>query len=374
VGPDEQIEPVPKGQTLGRPFDKKLLDELREALADDVSQASLRSYDGDFERYRSFCSLHAVPSLPTDEQTLCLYILDMRANGLKLSTIKKAIAGIKYHHAKVERPLELLPKVSALLSKLGREMVTEPKRKKPLLPEHLHQIAAGMRKENLRDTRDMAILLVGWAAALRISEIAALNYENIEFVPQGMIITLVRRKNAQRSESRVAVPKQNDEICPVRALRAWLEASEVSSGALFRAVLGSNSDLVQPGHLTGETISEMLQKHAGKLGFNPFEYGGHSMRAGLATSAARAGVSIDRIMRTTGHKSIQVALGYIRNADEFNGAASGGLLEQPDLREKAIKLHKERGASPEVIAKAFAKAGVDVPIGEIERWIKSRTT
>jgi integrase len=360
--------------TLAQPFDQRLLDGLRDALSDSVSQASLRAYDGDFSRFRSFCELHGVPAMPADEQTVCLFLLDMRLNSLKISTIKKAVAGIRYHHTQNGKPLQELPKVSALLSKFAREMRTEPVRKKPLLPEHLHKIAAGMRPGHLRDARDMAILLVGWAAALRRSEIAALDYENIEFVPQGMVITLIRRKNAQRNQSRVPVPKQDSEICPVRALRTWLDMSKVKSGALFRAVYGPKANLVREGHLDGEIIAEMLQERVRKLGLNPNEYGGHSMRTGLATAAARAGVSVDRLMRTTGHRSIQVALGYIREAEEFLGVASGGLLEQPGLRAKARQLAREKGASAEEIRKAFLKAvKTDVSTAVIEQWISQRT-
>jgi site-specific recombinase XerD len=375
IEPSNRTAIISAGASERAKYDQRLLELVRETLSSDLAQASIRAYASDWGRFKSFAEEHGVPAIPATEELLCLYLADMKVNGLKRSSITRSFASIKYFHNEARKPLGPLPMVSDFLSGLSRSMRSEPTRVKPLLPEHLQQIAEGIRGDHLRDVRDLAMLLVGFCAALRRSEIVALNREDIEFVTEGMRVTLVRRKNAQRSSSMVAVPKQEG-LCPVVWLRRWLEMSKIEDGPLFRPISGPTANVIIDRHMEPEVVAEIVKYRAKLIGLDPSKYSGHSLRSGLATSAARAGVPVHRIMETTGHKSMQVALGYIREANAFGNAASGQLLkasgeERINLREKARRLHQKRGASPEVIRQAFLKgAGVDVPAKTIAEWLR----
>jgi integrase len=353
--------------TLAHPFDPRLLEVVRRSTQAGVAQSSKRTYESDWLRFKSFCERHGVPALPADDATVCLFLADLRLNGIKHSTMTKALSGIKFYHEKAKLPLGRLPMVASMLSGLRREMSTQPVQRKPLLPEHLHKIAAGLRKDRLKDVRDLAIILVGWSAALRRSEIVALRREDVEFCTEGMDLTIRRRKNRQRSQFRVAVPKQASDLCPVSVLKNWLGLSGIKEGPLFRPISGDN---LQEGQLEGRAVLRIVQAQVARLGLDPTEYGGHSLRAGVMTAAANAGMKIEKIVGTSDHKSIQVALGYVRNAERFENAASKGLLEDRELREKARQLATERGASAEVLCRAFLKAGVEVPLETMAEWIR----
>jgi site-specific recombinase XerD len=360
---------------LARPFDRRLLEIVTTSVQSGISRASKIAYSSDWERFKAFCVEHGVPSLPADEQTIALHLADLKMNGCKFSTLSRAVCGIRHHHAQADQRLGPLPVIGRMLSGLAREMDLEPHQKKPLLPEHLFKIAAGMSRESLLDSRDLAVLMVGWGGGLRRSEIVSLDVNLVEFSEKGMDLRLDKTKSSQRKAVRVAIPKQASSICPVRVLRHWLDFAALKEGPIFLRLEPGDKVKRGPwgGRLSSQGVRRIVRDRVKQIGLNPDEYGGHSPRAGMVTSAANAGVPIADIMKSSRHKSVSIALRYVRNSERFERAAIGGLLEQieqPGLREKAIALHKERGASPEVIAKAFAKVGVDVSVATIAGWVR----
>jgi integrase len=184
-----------------------------------------------------------------------------------------------------------------------------------------------MTPDNLRGIRDRALLLVGFAGAFRRSELVALDVADVALTPEGLLLTLRRSKTDQEGAGRqVAIPfGSRAETCPVRALRAWLDATAITEGPVFRWVHGRRS--VSSMRLTGQSIALVVKKYAAAAGLNVADFSGHSLRAGFVTSAARAGEPERRIMRQTGHKSIEMVLRYVRQANAFtdNAALSLGL-------------------------------------------------
>jgi len=180
---------------------------------------------------------------------------------------------------------------------------------------------------NMIGTRDKALLLLGFAGAFRRSEIASLMVEDLTFSRDGITVLLRRSKTDQEGEGRkIGIPYgSNIDTCPVRAIEDWLQASSITTGPLFRSV--NKGGKVQASPLCDKAIALIVKRTAEAAGLNPADYGGHSLRAGLATSAAMAGVEERVIMKQTGHRSVNMVRKYIRDGSLFreNAAAKIGL-------------------------------------------------
>jgi integrase len=173
--------------------------------------------------------------------------------------------------------------------------------------------------------RDRALLLVGFAGAFRRSELVALRYDDIAFVKEGLTLMIRRSKTDQLAEGRkIAIPFARSHACPVKALTGWLEHAAIQSGPLFRTV--NKAEVVGTQALSAQTVAALVKEYARKAGLNAAHYSGHSLRAGLITSAAKAGVSSWKIREQTGHKSDAMLQRYIRDAEIFQGNAAGTVL------------------------------------------------
>ena len=180
--------------------------------------------------------------------------------------------------------------------------------------------------DNLLGLRDRALLLIGFAGAFRRSELVSLDVEDVEECAEGLRVTLRRSKTDQEGAGEVkGIPYGRKlETCPVRALRAWLEAAGITAGPIFRSV--NRHGQVQPGRLSDKAVALVVKRAAEAAGFDATRYAGHSLRTGLTTSAAAAGVQERDIMRQTGHRSVNMVRRYIREGELFrsNAAAQVG--------------------------------------------------
>jgi len=214
--------------------------------------------------------------------------------------------------------------VRATLRGIKRHRGTAQREAKPLLREDLLRVLDAT-SDRLKDIRDRALLLVGFAAALRRSELVGLDVRDIEHVRQGIVLTLPRSKTDQEGHGRkIGVPHGRTRWCPVAALDAWLQVSVINEGAIFRPV--DRHGRIQPARLSGEAVSLVARERLAAAGVDPTGYAGHSLRAGLATSAAQAGVSSWKIRQQTGHTSDAMLARYIRDGELFVENAAGVLL------------------------------------------------
>ncbi len=210
------------------------------------------------------------------------------------------------------------------LSGLRRERGVAPARKKPVLVADLQQILKQI-PDSLLGLRDRALLLVGFAGAFRRSELVALDAGDIEPTREGLIVTVRRSKTDQAGEGRkIGIPPGVEEAtCPVAALDRWLAAARIDSGPLFRTM--NRHGRVLDRRLSAEGVAIVVKRYVEKLGYDPAQLAGHSLRAGLATSAAAAGKSERAIMNQTGHRSVATVRRYIRDGNLFRENAAGGL-------------------------------------------------
>jgi integrase len=157
--------------------------------------------------------------------------------------------------------------------------------------------------------------------------LVSLDVGDLEFTRAGLIVTLRKSKTDQEGRSRrVGIPFGSSEAtCPVRSVQAWLEAARITSGPVFRSL--DVFDRVRPERLSDKAVARMVKRRAKAIGLDPARYAGHSLRAGLATSAAAAGASERVIMSQTGHRSADMVRRYIREGNLFtaNPAAMVGL-------------------------------------------------
>ena len=171
----------------------------------------------------------------------------------------------------------------------------------------------------MRRLRDRALLLIGMAGALRRSELVALHAADLEFGPDGLVITIRRSKTGQDEQQEVRVCYGSGDVCPIRALQDWTGAAGIIEGPLFRPV--NRHQQVAATALSGSAVAEIVRRHAAGSGLNPKDFGGHSLRAGFITQAACAGAGLHEIMEQSRHKTPAVAMGYIRRAKGFDNPA-----------------------------------------------------
>jgi len=194
-------------------------------------------------------------------------------------------------------------------------------KKSPILAEDIQHFCE--KKEDLRDLRDCALLLIGFSGAFRRSELISLNIEDVRFTREGIRVVLRKSKTDQEGagmEKGIAYGS-NPDTCPVRILQDWIEAAKIREGALFRQI-NKYGQVSQKRLASSHSVARIVKEYVRKIGLPVAEYSGHSLRAGFATEASANGASLDDIMRQTGHRSVEMVREYIRKQNLFKNNAS----------------------------------------------------
>ncbi|MCF8567735.1 site-specific integrase [Alicyclobacillus tolerans] len=303
--------------------DEQIKGYLDQSKADNTK----KSYSADWAHFQTWCLERGFDSLPTTSQVIARYLADM-AGQLKVSTLQRRLAAINAMHR--ERGLASFSTrqepLHSVWSGIVRKHGTAPSQKAPTLMDDIRAMVNTLPNGILGE-RDRALLLVGFAGAMRRSELVGLNVEDIEFVREGLRVTIRKSKTDQEGQGHViAIPYGSHiDTCPVRSLQAWLEVSNISEGPLFRPV--NRHGQVSTQRLSDHAVAKIVKRAAEAAGLDASKFSGHSLRAGHATSAAQAGVQERIIMRQTRHRSIEMVRRYIREGDMFreNSAAELGL-------------------------------------------------
>ncbi len=261
--------------------------------------------------------------VPCEPETLAMYIA-ARAETHSAHTITRRVVGIGRAHSSqgfVDPTKSDL--VRTVLRGVRRVKGLAQRQVSPLLKADVLAMMAHI--QGTKGTRDRALILLGFAAALRRSELAALAITDIEFVREGLVIHLRRSKTDQSGEGRkIGVPWGRTSACPVKAVEKWLEVGKITSGPVFRSI--NRGGAVGQTQLSAQSVALILKDYAKVIGLNPHNISGHSLRSGLVTSAIQAGVAAHKIMQQTGHRSVDMLARYIREAGLFESNASGAVL------------------------------------------------
>jgi site-specific recombinase XerD len=300
-------------------------------LAADFARASKApatraAYESDFRIFDSWCRARGLNALPASAESLCAFLADEASAGRRTSTLGRRLAAVRHFHrlGGYDTPTTD-EKVKAVLSGIRRTIGAAPVRKKAATSDIVLGMLGG-KGQSLRELRDRAILLLGFAGAFRRSELVALNVEDVEDVSEGVLIMIRRSKTDQEGVGRrVAIPR-GDISCPVGALKAWLVAAGITEGPIFRRVFNRRSQRMTDRRLAPRNVAAIVKQGASRLGFDPSTFGGHSLRAGFVTSAVKRGANLIKITDVTGHKSLEMLKTYSRDAEAFVGHAGVGLL------------------------------------------------
>ena len=304
----------------------RLGEQAREFAGQAKAGNTLRAYRSDWRHFHTWCEGQGLASMPASAETVALY-LTAHAESLATGTLQRRLASLAVAHQTAGHEDPTKGAVAKLVWQgIRREKGTAAKGKAPIITADLRRMVEAL-PEGLLGVRDRALLLVGFAGGFRRSELVGIDRADVAFTLEGLVITLRRSKTDQEGEGRkVGIPYgSRPETCPVRALTAWIEAAGIEAGPLFRPI--NRHGQVQPGRLSGHAVALVVKRHAEAAGLDAAKYAGHSLRAGLATSAAAAGASERSIMAQTGHKSTAMVRRYIRDGSLFreNAAAVVGL-------------------------------------------------
>lgn len=306
---------------------EELAGEAMEYVRAAKAAATLAAYQSDWRDFEAWSKLQGLVALPAEATTVALYLAHLASNGRKVATMTRRLSSISQAHkaAGFTSPTSDA-KVKTVMAGIRRKCGVRQVGKQPVLIDDLRVMVEAL-PNNVLGVRDRVLLTLGLATALRRSELVGLDVEDITFTSDGLVVFLKRSKTDQTGEGRqIGVPwGSRPQTCPVRSLRQWLEASGISEGPIFRYV--DRHGNLHPGRLSAWAVGEVVKRYARAIGRDPVKFGGHSLRAGHATSAALGGAPERVIANQTGHKSMAMLRRYIRNASLFqeNSASYVGL-------------------------------------------------
>jgi len=304
---------------------KALQEETLINLKNSKADNTIRAYKSDFNDFGLFCAQNGFKSLPSEPKIVSLYLTQLSTKNFKMSTIKRRLVSIgvihklKGHYLDTKHPI-----IVENLMGIKRRKGSIQNGKKPLLINNLKtiiNIIDQQKKEKIKILRDRTIILIGFSGGFRRNEIVSLDFDDLDYVEEGVKINIKRSKTDQFGMGSIkGLPYfENSQYCPVISLQKWIEISKIKSGALFRRFTkGSN---LSEKRLTDQTVALLIKEYLGIAGIDSTNYSGHSLRSGFATSAAEAGAEERTIMAMTGHKSTEMVRRYIKNADLFKNNA-----------------------------------------------------
>jgi site-specific recombinase XerD len=300
---------------------KALQEETLLNLNSSKAKNTIRAYKSDFDNFSLFCVQNGFKSLPSEPKIVSLYLTHLSTKDIKMSTLKRRLVSIGVIHKLKGYYLDTKhPSIIENLMGIKRRKGSIQKGKKPLLINNLKLLinVIDQDKDNdIKKLRDKTIILIGFSGGFRRNEIVSLDFDDLDFVAEGLKINLKRSKTDQFGEGLVkGLPYfNNSQYCPVLTLKKWIEVSNINSGALFRRF--SKGSKLTNNRLTDQTVALLIKKYLKLAGIESKNYSGHSLRSGFATSAAESGVEERNIMAMTGHKSPEMVRRYIKEANIF---------------------------------------------------------
>jgi len=304
---------------------KALQDETLLNLQNSKANNTVRAYKSDFNDFELFCVKNGFKSLPSEPKIVSLYLTHLSTKDCKMSTLKRRLVSIGVIHKLKGHYLDTKhPAIIENIMGIKRRKGSNQKGKKPILIRYLKEIINVIDqqdKEEIKKFRDRSIILIGFSGGFRRSEIVSLDYDDLDFVPEGLKVNIKRSKTDQFGEGFTkALPYfDSSQYCPVVSLKKWIDISKITTGPVFRRFVKGSK--LSENRLTDQTVALLIKEYLNLVGIDSKNYSGHSLRSGFATSAAESGVEERSIMAMTGHKSTEMVRRYIKDANLFKNNA-----------------------------------------------------
>ena len=302
----DRVEPLADDRTnstVVRCSDLKVLALVQASTA----KTTRRAYDSDLRHFADWGG-----SLPATPGDVARYLAD-HASYLSVATLARRLVAIGQAHTVRGFANPATTDLVRLTMRGVRRTYGRPQRRAAALTTEDVLLITSLLGNALVDLRDRALMLVGFAGALRRSELVAIHYDSLRWTVHGLVITIPRSKSDQEGRGReVVVPYGRTSTCPVKALRDWLFVSGITDGPVFRSM--HKGGRVGAKRLSANAVAEIVKRLANAAGLDSARYSGHSLRAGFVTSAAAMGMPTWRIKAQTGHTTDAMVSRYIRSA------------------------------------------------------------
>ena len=304
---------------------KALHEETLNNLRSSKANNTIRAYKSDFKDFGVFCVKNGFKSLPTEPKIVSLYITHLSIKDAKMSTLRRRLVSIgvihklKGHYLDTKHPI-IIENLMGIKRKKGNFQ----RGKKPILINQLKAIVNVIdneKTEEIKRIRNKTIILIGFGGGFRRAELVSIDFEDLEFVPEGVKIIVRKSKTDQFGEGMIkGLPYfSNETYCPVRHLKKWLGLSSIKSGPIFRRF--SKSFKLSDNRLTDQSVALLIKNYLSLAGIENKNYSGHSLRSGFATVTAESGADERSIMTMSGHKTTQMVRRYIKEANLFKNNA-----------------------------------------------------
>lgn len=310
-----QLALIKTGRRVAKQLTQPVQDSTREYVEAAVPDNTLVAYGRQWRLFTQHCAQIGKPALPAEPETVVVYIQHLANAGLRVSSIEQALAAITWMHsnAKHDNPRSD-PRVKLVMKGIRTKIGARPKQKTPLLRDQLIEALAG-EGADLRGLRNRALVLTGWTACLRASELIGIDCEHVTLIGNTGTILIPKSKTDQEGEGMLKhLPAIDDpRLSAVSALRQWMAAAEITEGPVFRAVLGDED--TRDAYLTTRTARRIIKTAGKRAGLDAAGLSGHSLRSGFITQAALNGVPLWQIAEQSGHKPGSAVLqDYIRTS------------------------------------------------------------
>ena len=304
---------------------KALQEETIINLKSSKADNTIRAYKSDFKDFELFCIKNSFKSLPTEPQVVSLYLTHLSTKEAKMSTLKRRLVSIGVIHKIKGHYLDTKhPAIIENIMGIKRRKGSIQKGKKPILINSLKiiiNVIDEIIENEIKRLRDRSIILIGFSGGFRRNEIVSLDFDDLDFVSEGLKINVKKSKTDQFGIGTIkALPYfKNSQYCPVISMKEWIKISNINSGPLFRRF--TKGSKLSNNRLTDQTVALLIKEYLKLAGIENKNYSGHSLRSGFATSAAESGAEERSIMAMTGHKSTEMVRRYIKEANLFKNNA-----------------------------------------------------
>ncbi len=292
------------------------------------ASSTWRAYESDWRIFTGWCQTLDLPALPAAPATVAMFLAAQAKNGTAPSTLNRRLSAIRLIHlgARVVSPHNAV-EIQEVMRGIRRLSNRGVLKKEAAVDEHIKRMVYTVDVTTYQGCRDRALLLLGFAGAMRRSELVALDVAHLNLTDEGFVVTIAKSKTDQEGQGQVvAIPRvAKSPYCPVQAVLEWMTMAGIEHGALFRRVTKGNK--LTPDRLTDQSVARIIKRLAARAGLISSQYAGHSLRSGFLTSAARQRASLFKMQAQSRHKSLDVLSGYVRGQELFEDHAGEGLLK-----------------------------------------------